>query len=273
MTLAQRLQDHQAQPVLAARIFDALRRAGKNAESFTRDDIATLEDGYIRGREATLELARLARLKMGMRVLDLDAGLGSTARTLAAEYGCHVVGLDTSEEYWRTAEMLSERTGYADKVRFRQSDLRELPYPDESFDVVWSQQAQMRVKDKTKLYTQVRRVLRLYGRFALYEICAGPEAPVMLPAPWADDDEDNALLTPRELGQRIVMAGFKAIAFTNVTDEAILWYRAYMKSMDDAPPVGLNLLMGAATRDKLHNLGRNLLEERITVIQAAFVAV
>ena len=51
--------------------------------------------------------AALAGATEGMKVLDIGSGIGGPARTLAAEYGCDVTGIDLTEEFCLAAEMLT----------------------------------------------------------------------------------------------------------------------------------------------------------------------
>ena len=55
---------------------------------------------------------------------------------LGAKYGCRVVGIDITEEYCGIASKLAEQ------------DARDLPFPDESFDVVWTQHVSMDTEGK-----------------------------------------------------------------------------------------------------------------------------
>jgi MPBQ/MSBQ methyltransferase len=91
------VSEHYARGDLAARILAALRAAGKDPDALTIEDLAPVDQFHIRGRDATLELARLAGITSEMRVLDAGGGLGGPARTLASEFGCIVEVLNLSE--------------------------------------------------------------------------------------------------------------------------------------------------------------------------------
>jgi MPBQ/MSBQ methyltransferase len=91
------IQKHYAWPNLADAILDALENAGKDLNRLTPDDLAPIDEFHIRGRKATLELARAAKIDAGKHVLDVGSGLGGTARFLAHQshqYGCQVTGID-----------------------------------------------------------------------------------------------------------------------------------------------------------------------------------
>ena len=98
-------------------------------------DPARVDQFHTRGKDATLELARLAGVAPEMRVLDVG-GLGGPARTLATEIGCSVEVLDVTEEFCRAGEMLITRTGLGDLVTFRHASALDMPHPDASFDTV-----------------------------------------------------------------------------------------------------------------------------------------
>lgn len=92
-----RICHHCSQPDLISKLLSALERAGKDIDSLSRDDVAGFEEFHIRSRDATCELARLANLQPEMEVLDIGSAIGGPARTLAAEFGCRVTGLDLVE--------------------------------------------------------------------------------------------------------------------------------------------------------------------------------
>ena len=271
MRSASSIQAHYSQPALAERIVDALARAGVDPGSLTREDIARLDEFHTGGREATRELARLAGLHQGMDVLDIGSGIGGPARTLAAEFGCTVSGVDLVEEFCRTATLLSEYLDLDAKTSFRHADALDLPFAAGAFDIPWLQHATMNIEDKPRLFREIRRVLRPGGRLALHEVCAGPAGSPRFPVPWAGDPSISFLL-PEDAVQRLLdESGLQPRVWRDVTAAAQQWFRnliAAADRSDEAPAVSIALLMGPQAPQKLRNLVLNLDENRVRLIQA-----
>ena len=114
----------------------ALAGVGKNLNALTIDDLAPVDQFHGGGKASTDRLARLARLKPGMRVLDVGGGFGGPARTLAVEHGCFVTVVDLTESYVRTGQWLTTRLGLADRVSHRVGDALALDLGAETFDVL-----------------------------------------------------------------------------------------------------------------------------------------
>lgn len=267
------IQDQYGQEGLGDRILSALAGAGKEIKTY--NDTSSFDEFHIRGHEATLEIALLAELGHGMRVLDLGFGIGGPARTIAAEFDCRVTGIDLVDEYIRTAEMLTGMVGLGDNVTFRKGDMTDLPFDGGSFDRALTIHTQMNVQEKAKLYGEVSRVLFDGGRFAVYEICAGPNSPVHFPVPWADDPSISFLISPAEMREMLGQAGFKEREWRDVSDKSLEWFRSEMEKRasapeDAPPPLGLNLIMGPSFAEKLGNVFTNLKEDRIRVVMGVF---
>ncbi|MDG6999531.1 MAG: methyltransferase domain-containing protein, partial [Nitrososphaerota archaeon] len=132
------VNQHYGRSDLGKTILDGLRAEGKDIDNLSYEDLSPVDQFHSGGRGATLGLARLAKLSRGLRVLDVGGGLGGPARTLAFEFGCNVTVLDLTEEYCRAGEMLTSRTGLGNLVSFKNGSALNIPFPDESFDVVWT---------------------------------------------------------------------------------------------------------------------------------------
>jgi SAM-dependent methyltransferase len=265
------LNTHYGGRDLAAAVLDGLRAAGKEVGELAPDDLAAVDQFHIRGKEATLELAQLAGLRRGLQVLDVGGGLGGPARTLAAEFTCTVTVLDLTIAYCRTGEMLTARTSLSERVRFHVGNALEMPFPSESFDVVWTQHSSMNIADKARLYAEIHRVLRPGGRLALYEIMAGAVQPIHFPVPWARMPSMSFLQPPAEVRRLIADGGLAEVTWLDVSKPSLAWIRQRQAMAPTTPPpLGLHLLFGPVIGRMVQNLTRNLEEQRIAVIEAVF---
>ena len=264
------LNRHYGREGLGDAILSALRETGKDPDAITADDLSPVAEFHIGAQAATLELAQLAGTTEGMRVLDVGSGLGGPARTLAQHYGCQVTGLDLTEEFCRVATMLSELTGMQNHVSFKHGNALDMPFDDNSFDIVWTQQASMNIEDKSKLYEEAHRVLAVGGRLVFQEVLGGPVSPLHFPVPWAREAGMSYLPLPETVHNLLAKAGFREMIWRDVTAQYIGEYRKLAaKTADPAgpPPLGLHLILGLDAGLMRKNVLRNLEEKRIVLVQ------
>ena len=268
--LSSSLERHYSPGGLAAAILAALQAAGKDPDHLTAEDLAPVDEFHVRGRRATLELAELAGLKAGMRVLDVGCGIGGPSRVLAGRYGCRVTGVDLCGEYCEVASMLAERLGLAHLVDYRQGDACTLPFADATFDLVWTQHVAMNVPDKRALYAGMARVLKPGGMLALYDGLQGGGGGIHYPVPWSRRAETSFLATPDGLRALLEEAGFAIADWRDVTGEGLEWFRSTrQRQRDKGPsPLGIHLLLGEEFPVMAGNLVRNMEEGRLILLEA-----
>ncbi|MGI9302309.1 MAG: methyltransferase domain-containing protein [Gammaproteobacteria bacterium] len=121
---------------------------------------------------ATELMALHAALDERSSVLDLGSGYGRPARLIASRFGCKVRGLNLSKVEIEEASKLTKAQGLDALVSFDFGDFHELPYPDKSFDLVWSQDSLMYAADKRLVLEEVERVLKPGGILDFTDILA-----------------------------------------------------------------------------------------------------
>jgi ubiquinone/menaquinone biosynthesis C-methylase UbiE len=266
----QAVADHYRRRALGDVILSALKAAGKDIEHLTPDDLAPIDEFHNGQRNATIRLARLAAVSGSEKVLDVGCGIGGPSRYLASAFGCEVTGIDLTAEFVELARMLCARTGLSDKVSYRQADALDLPFADDCFDLVWSQNAAMNIADRARLYGEMRRVLRPGGRVAIQEIAAGPGGEPFYPTPWASEKSISFLFTPEETRATLERVGLRLLAWHEATQEALeqAVSRAQAVENESLPPLGLHILIGPEFPVISRNMLRNLQEQRLRLLNA-----
>jgi sarcosine/dimethylglycine N-methyltransferase len=264
------VRDHYRATGLTERLRTALTAFGPDEQRLTPQQLATLDQFHTRGLAATVELAKLTGITADMAVLDVGSGLGGPARFLAATYGCQVTGVDLSEPFVDAARYLTERTGQSERVSFETASALELPFDDGHFDIVLLQHVAMNISDRPRLYRETRRVLKLGGRLAIYDVVLNSDDP-HYPVPWARTPATSFLLTAAATREAIEPAGFRALAWHDDSEAAKAWF-AQLRASGPPPSPNLGVVMGPDFAQLAANLGRNLMEGRLGILTAVFEA-
>ncbi|MGP9819545.1 glycine/sarcosine N-methyltransferase [Salinarimonas sp. NSM] len=139
------------------------------------EETADIRTASRRTVEAMAE--RLTSLSERTRVLDIGAGYGGSARYLAKAHGCDVVCLNISEAQNDTNRFLNRRQGLARLVSVVHGSFEDIPRPDASCDVVWSQDAILHSGDRERVFEEVKRVLRPGGEFVFTDPMQADDVP------------------------------------------------------------------------------------------------
>ena len=123
--------------------------------------IATFTQG------ATEAILEAARLRPGLRVLDLASGVGDPALSIAREVAPsgRVTATDLGPGMMSLAEELARKKGLTN-IEFREANAESLPFVDKSYDVLTCRFGVMFFPDLPKALRECFRVLKPGGRAA-----------------------------------------------------------------------------------------------------------
>ncbi len=247
---------------LADIILSAASKAG--ITSFTPETLAPVDEFHTGGIVSSRELAMLAALKAGERVLDLGCGIGGPSRLLAAEFGCDVTGVDLTPEFVAAARALTEQCGLSERCRFQVGDATALPFESDSFDAAWTQHVVMNIEDRQSFYNEAFRVLKPGGRLAFFDLLLGDEKkPLDFPLPWAQTPQISFLHTSAETREFLRKAGFTESSWEQV-------------SIAQAPPppmtpgFGLQLVIGADLPQRIGNVMKCIMDGRVIIVRGVY---
>jgi len=156
--------------------------------------------------------AKLPAIGPDTRILDMGSGYGGAMRRVVGRFGCSAVGLNISEtqnDYNRSknrAARLSER------ISVRHGVFEDVPEPDASFDVVWSQDSFLHSDQRNKALAEAWRVLRPGGTLIFTDPCQADDVPPGVLQPVYDRLKLNSLGSMRFYRETAEALGFVTVA-------------------------------------------------------------
>jgi arsenite methyltransferase len=122
------------------------------------------------GDALTERLGRMLNLGPQTRVLDVAAGRGTSAFSLAARFGCEVIGLDYSPRNVEAAKRDASGRGLSRTVNFCCGDAERLPFADGAFDAIVCECALCTFPSKPSAAAEFARVVRPGGQVGLSDL-------------------------------------------------------------------------------------------------------
>lgn len=245
---------------LAESIAEAITAQGGNIDDLTVEVLSRWDEFHVRGRATIAEFGPMLSLKPEHTLLDVGCGPGGTCRAMADEYGCQTVGIDSSAEFVRSAQILSGWVGMNDKTRFIHGDALTLPFADNVFDRVITQHVQMNIQDKDAFYREIYRVMKPGGLLLYYDVI-GQTAPDF-PLPWAATPDESFIISGEYLQEVVRRCGWSELHRTSLTQKGIVFLSRFLHTAEKRGtlPLGQYLLMGPDAMVKQKKLLSALLQ-------------
>ncbi|HET9256792.1 MAG TPA: class I SAM-dependent methyltransferase [Pseudonocardiaceae bacterium] len=246
--------EHYSHGELLAAILWGLAAMGKSTDPIDSDDLAAGDEFHIGGRAATSALFSQLAWRPGARVLDVGCGIGGPARYLARHWEARVTGIDLTPEFVGVARELTRRCGLAGAVDFQVGSGLELPVPDGGVDAAYLLHVGMNVEDKSRLFAEVRRVLRPGGWFAVYDVMRVGPGEIDYPMPWASDARASFVAEPGTYRRLLAEAGLRIERERDRREFGTEFFSRMPASAHALPPLGPHIVMGPEFATKVSNL-------------------
>jgi SAM-dependent methyltransferase len=259
MTLERTVSAHYSNNDLLEKIYIGLGKLGIDKGQLTQSDLSSVDEFHIGGSEGTLMLAEKLSINASSSVLDIGCGIGGPARLLSSKIGCDVSGIDLTADFVSTGNSLTDQVGLSDKVKLVEASALNIPFADNSFDVSYMIHVGMNIADKDVLFSEAFRVTKPGGVFGIYDVMLVRNCELQYPLPWAVKEDGNAIASATDYKSALIKAGFSLRDEDDKTDFANGFFEKISVSMGSSKgpsPVGLHLLMGDLTQQKIKNMAQ-----------------
>jgi tocopherol O-methyltransferase len=111
------------------------------------------------------------------QIVDVGCGIGGSSLYLAQKFDAGVEGITLSPVQASRATERAQEAGLARNVQFQVADALDMPFADDTFDLVWSMESGEHMPDKEKFLEECYRVLKPGGTFLMATWCHRPITP------------------------------------------------------------------------------------------------
>ncbi|MEO0925992.1 MAG: methyltransferase domain-containing protein [Cyanobacteria bacterium J06643_13] len=104
-------------------------------------------------------------------IIDVGCGIGGSTLHLAQKFGSSATGITLSPVQASRAKERAAEAGLSDRLDFEVANALEMPFADDTFDLVWSLESGEHMPDKAQFLGECYRVLKPGGKLIFATWC------------------------------------------------------------------------------------------------------
>ncbi|MGW1678080.1 glycine/sarcosine N-methyltransferase [Saccharopolyspora sp. NPDC002376] len=190
------------------------------------------EDIDAASRRTVERMASKVEVTPDTRILDIGSGYGGAARHLAKTYGCKVSCLNLSEvENARNVEF-NRAVGLDELIEVKDGSFEDIPFQDNAFDIVWSQDAILHSGDRERVLEEVTRVLKGRGSFIFTDPMAADGARMKDLGPILNRINLDTMGSPSFYRRELARLGLQNFEFDDLTQYLPVHYGRVLEVLE-----------------------------------------
>ncbi len=120
--------------------------------------------GGWKGTDKLIELLKFKEIN-SPKILDVGCSTGYITRYIAQRFDCEIIGIDLSELIIKIAQEEANNLNLTN-ISFQTANVEKIPFPDNSFDIVYGEAITALVPDPIRVINEYKRVLKPGGKIA-----------------------------------------------------------------------------------------------------------
>lgn len=177
-------------------------------------------------------VSHLPPITESTRILDLGAGYGGAARYLAARFQCQVDCLNLSETENARNEEKNKAVRLDSHITVTAGNFEQPPYANDTFDIVWSEEAFLHSSNKGKVFEQTKRMLKTGGQFIFTDPMKTDDCPNEVLQPILDRIHLEELSSVKRYRELAAKHGFRVKKVVEMPDQLVNHYSAVLRELN-----------------------------------------
>jgi len=135
-------------------------------------------EGFVEpgGTAFVKNILSLMKFESSNTILDLSAGLGGTACSLAKEHNLWMDAYEANEALAASGVQFASRHGMSKKVPIKHMDFETLELPKAKYDQIYSREALFMIKNKKNVIKQISKSLKPKGQVLIVDYMLGEKS-------------------------------------------------------------------------------------------------
>ncbi len=191
------------------------------------------EDIYTASRRAVDRIASyIDRIGSNTKIIDFGGGFAGSARHLAKKFGCHVTVINLSETENERGRKMNKEQGLNHLIEIIDGSYDDVPLENQSFDVVWSEDAILHSNNKPEVIEEAFRLLKTGGDFVFSDPMQTDDCNEKVLKPIYERIRLSSLGSPKFYRQECKKTGFKLMNFEELRKHLIIHYSRVLEETE-----------------------------------------